>query len=138
MTLIYIILTIVITAIIMIVLFVIIHDWKVKKPRIFTLDDAFPNQKQDIPLEEFEHIKMRLIEYLIAWGMDEKAKIDENEDTKGKAFLFHSADPAWDAILLWSIGNASRAYLSVSSAPTIEEFATLFIKSNFEEIDSVI
>ncbi len=134
MILIYIILAIVITVILMIVLFVIIHDWKVKNPRTRTIDEIFPDRKEDIPVEELEQLQKNLIEYLRAWGMDERAEIDENTDTKDTGYFFHTTDPAWDAIFLWSIGNSSREYLKVSSNPTIEEFATLLIKSDYENI----
>ncbi|MGJ1192481.1 hypothetical protein [Sphingobacterium siyangense] len=136
MTLIYIIIaTVFITVIVKIVLFVIKHD---RAPYIPTLDEVFPDQKEDIPLEEFEQMKKRLIQYLIAWGMDERAEIDKEKDTKDTAFLFHYSDPAWDAIFLWSIADSSREYLKASSDPTIEEFATLFIKSNYEEIAGIV
>ncbi|GEM_PF-1548168 len=139
MTLIYIIIALAfITAIFKIVLFVIEHDRSPEEPYIPTLDEVFPNQKENIPLEEFEQIKKKLIQYLIAWGMDENANIDKDKDTKDTAFLFHYSDPAWDAIFLWSIAESSRDYLNASSDPTIEEFAVLFIKSNYEEIDGII
>lgn len=108
------------------------------KKKVRNLNDVFPDQKEDIPLEEFEQMKKRLIQYLIAWGMDERANIDKEKDTKDTAFLFHYSDPAWDAIFLWSIADSSREYLKASSDPTIEEFATLFIKSNYEEIAGIV
>lgn len=108
------------------------------KKKVRNLNDVFPDQKEDIPLEEFEQMKKRLIQYLIAWGMDERAEIDKEKDTKDTAFLFHYSDPAWDAIFLWSIADSSREYLKASSDPTIEEFATLFIKSNYEEIAGIV
>jgi hypothetical protein len=70
--------------------------------------------------------------------MDETAKIDKDADIKDTAFLFHYSDPAWDPIFLWSIADSSREYLKASPDPTIEEFATLFIKSNYEEIDGIV
>jgi len=89
MTLIYIIIALAfITAIFKIVLFVIEHDRSPEEPYIPTLDEVFPNQKENIPLEEFEQIKKKLIQYLIAWGMDENANIDKDKDTKDTAFLF--------------------------------------------------
>lgn len=139
MTLIYIIIaTVFITVIVKIVLFVIKHDRAPEAPYIPTLDEVFPDQKEDIPPEELQKIKKRLIQYLIAWGMDEKANIDKDKDTKDTAFLFHYSDPAWDAIFLWSIADSSREYLKASSDPTIEEFAMLFIKSNYEEIAGIV
>ncbi|WP_333578062.1 hypothetical protein [Sphingobacterium sp.] len=109
MTLIYIIIaTVFITVIVKIVLFVIKTD---RAPYIPTLDEVFPDQKADIPSEEFDQTKKRLIQYLIAWGMDERAKIDKEKDTKDTAFLFHYSDPVWDAIFLWSIADSSKEYL---------------------------
>lgn len=70
--------------------------------------------------------------------MNERANIDKEKDTKDTAFLFHYSDPAWEAIFLWSIADSSREYLKASSDPTIEEFAPLFIKSNYEEIDGIV
>jgi hypothetical protein len=69
MTLIYIIIALVfITAIVKIVLFVIEHDRCPEELYIPTLDEVFPNQKENIPPEEFEQIKKRIDPVLNSMG----------------------------------------------------------------------
>ncbi|CAM3543915.1 hypothetical protein [Sphingobacterium prati] len=111
-------------------------DWwhkKFNKPknRIKTMSEIFPNQKEDIPAENFQFMQQVFISFLTAHSVNDVCEIDENADLL--ITELHS-DDEYDLLFHIDILGLVKDYSALVPQPKLEEFVILFIKSYYDEV----
>ncbi|MFU1858353.1 hypothetical protein ACK8HY_15160 [Sphingobacterium sp. NGMCC 1.201703] len=113
-----------------------LHDWwhkKFNKPknRIETIYDIFPNQKEDIPDENFQFMQRVFTSFLTAHAVNDICEIDENAELL--ITELHS-DDEYDLLFHIDILSLVKDYSELVPQPKLEEFVILFIKSYYDEV----